>query len=105
MQFLTTQMIANAINQLGEQFDSHAVEKRVLRLHTNEFAQELMRYATSKDQLRQFSAVFAKTIDSSFNGQIAKTQKKKSENLGGEISMNQEWRKMATLVTVSATVL
>ena len=102
MQFLTAQMMADGINQLDDRFDAHAVEKRVLRLHTNEFAQELMRYATSTDQLRQFSAAFAKSVDSTFNAQIVQTQKVNSENLGGELSMNQEWQKATTPVSVPA---
>ncbi len=105
MQFLTAQMLADGINQLGERFDAHAVEKRVLRLHTNEFSQELIRYATSTDQLRQFSAVFSKAVDSTFNGQIVQTQKVSSENLGGEISVNQEWQKTNTPVTAPTAAL
>ena len=99
MQFLNAQMMADGINQLGDRFDAHAVEKRVLRLHANEFAQELTRYATSNDQLRQFSAAVAKFVDSAFRGQIVQTQKVNSKNLGGECSMNQEWQKTTTPVT------
>lgn len=99
MQYLNAQMVAEAVNQLGPRFDAHAVEKRALRLHTIEFAQELLRFASSQDPLRQFSAAFAKFVDSTFQGQIRQTSKVISENLGGQDSQNQEWEKLTSTTT------
>ncbi|MCA9124496.1 MAG: hypothetical protein H6822_24970 [Planctomycetaceae bacterium] len=99
MQYINSQMVADAINQLDDRFDAHGVEKRTLRLHTNAFAQELTRYATSPDPLRQFSAAFAKFVDALFRGEIRQTQKVTSENLGGEQSPNQQWEKVMNPVT------
>jgi len=75
-------------------FDAHTVEKRILRLHTAAAANELLEFLHTADPLHQFSAAFARWIDSEFRGQIRQTRKIQSENLGGEQSQNQEWEKI-----------
>jgi hypothetical protein len=108
MRYLTAQMVADAINRVPSPvFDSHDVEKGVLQLHSVWTAKEILHQRRSGDALRCFSAAFAKYVDQTFAGaagQIQKTTKVKSENLGGEVSLNQQWRKLvATIVPPLAT--
>lgn len=87
-------MVATVINQLDSRFDTHALERRLLREHTEAVARELLEFIDKGDPLHQFSAAFARWVDSEFRGQIRQTQKVMSENLGGERSRNQEWEKL-----------
>lgn len=101
MHHLTRAMIAPILNALSDRdgpkqaapFDAHMVEQRCLRLHPVEFAEELLRFRKSPDPLQQFSAAVAQRIDRTFVGQIRKTQKVRSTNLGGTDLENQEWEK------------
>ncbi len=96
MQYLTRAMIVAILNRLPDRFDAHQVERRALRLHAAAFAEDLLRFQTSPDPLQQFSAAFARWVDTSFRGQIRKTRKVRSANLGGEESSNQEWEKTSS---------
>jgi hypothetical protein len=104
MTYVTNRMIADAMNELPIQFDAHALEKRCLRRNPLEVADEIKRHHATGDPLLYYSAVFAKHVDSAFRGQIAKTVKVESENLGGESSRNQEWRKLVPVVTPAPTI-
>jgi hypothetical protein len=95
-------MAADAINSLGSPFDCHMLERRVLRDHAVETAQEIVAQAGSGDALRYFSAVFSKYIDRTFAGQIRQTRKVMSDNLGGKFSKNQQWEKLVVTVTAPA---
>lgn len=96
MNYITRPMAAAILNSLGPSFDAHMIEQRVLRLYPIAFAEELLRFRATADPLRQFSAAFAQWVDQTFAGQISKTQKVPSANLGGQTSDNQEWTKTAT---------
>lgn len=103
MRYLTAQMIADAINRAPTPFfDAHDVERSALRLHTVETANEIIAHGPSGDPLKYFSAVFASYVDRTFGGpagQIRKTSKTDSPNLGGETSTNQQWEKLVPQVT------
>jgi hypothetical protein len=101
MNHITRQMAAAVLNQLQSPFDAHTVERRVLQLHTEATANELLEFRRTGDPLHQFSAAFARWIDNEFHGQIRQSHKVVSENLGGEQSQNQEWEKVnpATPIT------
>jgi hypothetical protein len=92
-------MVADAINQLGSPFDAHAVEKRLVRTHTIATAREMVRFHNASDVLHSFSAQLGRYIQRTFRGQIQKTTKVVSENLGGRRCTNQEWRKLVAHVT------
>jgi hypothetical protein len=94
MKPITRQMIAPVINSLRDPFDAHMVEKRILRIHPEAFARELLAYSQTGGPLLQFSAHFAKRVDFMFRGQITKTQKVFSNNLAGDSIKNQEWRRI-----------
>lgn len=100
MRYLTAQMIADAINRAPNPiFDAHDVERSVLRFHAVETANEIVAQARSGDPLKCFSAVLAKYVDGTFGGlagQIRRTSKTHSPNLGGETSPNQQWEKLVT---------
>ena len=104
MRHLTPQMVADAINRApSSRFDSHDIEKSVLRLHAVETAQEIVAQAGSGDALKYFSAVLARYVDKTFGGpggQIRKTTKVDSENFGGLVSPNQQWEKLVPAITV-----
>src|SRR5690242_12243914 len=98
MRFLRPQMIADAINDLGSPFDAHSVEMRLLRLYTVETAAEILRCGNARDVLQTFSAQLARFIDQSFQGQIRKTTKVRTANLGGRPCANQQWEKLVDRV-------
>ncbi len=103
MRHLTAQMVADAINRAPNLFDSHDAEKSALRLHPVATAQEIVAKGHTNDPLRYFSAAFAQYVDRTFGGpggQITKTSRVNSENLGGLPNMNQQWRKPANPVVV-----
>ncbi len=99
MRHITHAMAATVINTLPSRFDTHLVEKRLFRLHTVDFANELLEFQSTSDPLHQFSAALGKWIDSEFREQIRQTQKVLTENMGGEQSQNQEWEKLSTQIT------
>ena len=90
-------MLATVINQLDETFDTHGVEKRLLRLYPIAFARQLATFAGVADPLQQFSADFSSAIGRTFATQLTKTRKVATENLGGLVSENQEWRRTTLL--------
>jgi hypothetical protein len=102
MRHLTAPMVADAINFLGSPFDCHMVERRVLRDHAVEIAQEIVAQASSGDALRYFSAVFSKCVTRTFAGQIRQTTEVLAENLGGKLSKNRQWEKLFPAVTAPA---
>jgi hypothetical protein len=99
MQHITRAIAAAIINELPARFDAHMLEKRILRLYPVDVAQELLEFRQTEDTLHQFSAHFAKWVDTQFRGQIRQTRKINSENLGGLESSNQEWEKMIGQIT------
>ena len=94
MRHITRDMAASIINVMPPTFDAHRLERRVLRTYPVAFAYQLLEFTTSQDPLHQFSAAFARWIDSEFRGEIRKTHKVNSDNLGGESSQNQEWERI-----------
>lgn len=89
---------APIMNMLPSRFDAHKLEKRLLRVHPDVVANEILAFRHTSDPLHQFSAAFARWVDREFQGQIRQTQKVVSENLGGEQSQNQEWEKIVSQV-------
>jgi hypothetical protein len=98
---ITHQMAALLINDIASPFDAHMVERRALRTYPIAFARELMEFGHTNDPLHQFSAAFARWIDTEFTGRIRKAQKVISENLGGQQSQNQEWERITEGVEVT----
>ncbi len=90
---------ATVINLLPTLFDAHMLEKRLLRLYAVSVAREIIEFDHTGDPLHQFSAALARWVDREFQGQIRQTRKIVTENLGGELSQNQEWEKIAAQIT------
>ena len=104
MQHVTDRMLADAINSLDKQtFDTHDVERRVLRDEPVAVARQILEHEGQQDVLRQFSASFSSRIANAFPGQIDKTNRKvTSPNLGWRESANQEWRRVDMIEPVTA---
>ena len=99
MAHVTRKMLASTLNQLPSEFDTHLVERRILRNNTEAFATDLLECCgKTRDPLRKFSATFGKRIDRIFRRQIRKTRKLATENLGGKRSKNQEWEKIVARI-------
>lgn len=86
-------MLSKVFEELPDTFDAHRLERRTLRVLPIPFAEELLEFRMSDDPLQQFSAAFAQWFDRAFEGDIRKTAKVESCNLGGVKSLNQEWAK------------
>jgi hypothetical protein len=95
MRHLKGPMVADAINQVDTRFDSHDVERRLLRDYAVATAKEIIAQESSGDPLRYFSAVLSKYIDTAFGSQLRKLSKVVTPNLGGKPSKNQQWEKPA----------
>jgi len=89
-------MAARVLSALPTTFDTHQIERRVLRLYAVEFAEELLEFRNADDPLMRFSAAFSQWIGRTFTAYIRKAGRGKivTENLGGELSGNQEWTKL-----------
>jgi hypothetical protein len=89
-------MTATVLNQLPMTFDTHRVERRVLRLFPIEFAEELLEFRHADDPLLRFSAAFSQWIGNTFHREIRKSSNRKvrTANLGGKKSDNQGWTKV-----------
>ena len=93
MNFITPEMLSSEIDSLGEFFDAHDIERRILRNQPVAFAQELLRYREADDILRTFSAQFSRFVDTSQSGRLEKAERVTTANLGGLLSECQQWRK------------
>lgn len=94
MKHITSQMVRPIIRHCAAPFDTHELERLVLRQHTEAFARELLEFRTGRDPLHSFSARFAKWVDLTFRQEIEKTATVESQNLGGRLSSNQQWRRI-----------
>ena len=90
---ITRDIAAAVLNELPSPFDTHIIERRILRLHTEAVARELLEFRNTGDILHQFSAHFAKWIDTEFEGQIRKTRKVVSVNLAANHPKTRNGRK------------
>jgi hypothetical protein len=101
---VTRQILARIINELESPFDTHDVEKRALRNHTEAFVTELLDYCgRTGDPLKAFSAAFGQRIDRQFRRQIRKTLRNKvrSPNLAGDKVSNQQWERRNARVPIT----
>jgi hypothetical protein len=87
-------MVADIINASPTpDFDTHWIERRLIRQHTVAFAEELLEWRNAEDPLKRFSAEFSKWVGKTFANQIVKSRNDKvtSLHLGGEQCENQQW--------------
>lgn len=96
MKHIDRTMAASVLDQLPTNFDTHHIEKRILRLFPVAFAEELLEFRHADDPLLRFSAAFSQWIGNTFHREIRKSSagKVRSINLGGDESENQEWTKL-----------
>jgi hypothetical protein len=97
MRYITRPMVADIINDVPTtSFDTHWIEKRLLRRQAVAFAEELLEFRTADDPLMRFSAAFSQWIGRTFANEVTKSINNKvvSIHLGGEEGENQEWTKL-----------
>lgn len=97
MQHITLDMVKRIINEDPRvTFDTHWLEKRLLREHTIAFANELIEFRDYPDPLHRFSMAFSQWFGDKFKAHIRKTStaKERSENLAGDVIENQGWTKL-----------
>ncbi len=98
MRFLRRSQMVTIINRLPVLFDAHDAEKRALRDFPLEFGAELRaHFWMYRDPVHQFSCNFGREL-SRFSGQIVKTRKIVSDNLGGRSSRNQQWQRVVPTI-------
>jgi hypothetical protein len=90
---ITQQMVAPIIQRFRVPFDTHELERLTLRRHTEAFARELLEYRQCRDPLLQFSAQFGRWVLFTFRHELQKATRVESENLGGSVCENQQWRR------------
>ncbi len=96
MKHITARMVADALNRLGPRFNTHQVEKSLLRWCGAETGREIAGKWRARYPLRAFSAELGKYIDRRFRGQLRKTSKVVDPTLRGTLSDCQEWEKLNT---------
>jgi hypothetical protein len=97
MRRITREMVSGIMNtNPSNHFDTHWLEKRVLRLYPIEFAEELLEFRGLPDPLMSFSMAFSQWVGTMFATGIRKTSDAKeiSVNLAGDEVPNQGWTKM-----------
>jgi hypothetical protein len=96
MRYITRDMVRTILNaEAPASFDSHWLEKRVLRHYTIPFANELIAFGPTQDPLHRFSMAFSQWFGNKFKAHITKASpgKIRSENLAGDVIANQGWTK------------
>jgi hypothetical protein len=97
MQHITRDMVRAVLNaDARATFDTHWLERRVLREHAIAFAHELLEFQSQPDPLHRFSMAFSQWFGNTFRDHVRKTSqtKEQSENLAGDIVANQGWTKI-----------
>jgi hypothetical protein len=98
MEHITPQMLKAIVNgDPRASFDTHWLEKRILRDYPVAFAKDLLRFKDDRDPLHRFSMAFSQWFGGQFPIHIKKTSnaKEKSENLAGDVIENQGWTKVS----------
>ena len=88
-------IVADIINNIrSADFDTHAVEQRLILLQPIAFADDLRSFRDAKKPLQRFSAELSKWIGKEFSADLVKCKGKVlSRHLGGEKCENQQWTK------------
>lgn len=93
MEYITEQMIREAIVHMKDEFDSHDVIRWIMRKYPKEYANQLCEYNVNNDKdpfpilHSQISQVVGRTT------LVAKTTRKISTNARLSDTENQGWRK------------
>ncbi|MFA5192525.1 MAG: hypothetical protein WC740_17600 [Verrucomicrobiia bacterium] len=98
MRYITREMVEEAINSEGRAFDSHDVERRVLRNHREAVALEIIRFIRHVDMLSTFSRIFGRFIQRNFAGRhglLREAGRSMSPNLRGKNSRCEKWEKVS----------
>ena len=98
MKHIQKEQLEKIITVLGERFDSHALERQLLKLYPREFALELLEFTKkyplpTQYPLQEFSSQFAIWFGKTFADEVLKTKGKvTSANLVGNQNKNQGWQ-------------
>jgi hypothetical protein len=72
-------MVADIINDVpAANFDTHWIEKRVLRRYAVAFAEDLLEFRTADDPLMRFSAAFSQWLGRTFANEGHEVHKRQS---------------------------
>ncbi len=92
MTHLTDVIMAAAIGNLEDVFDSHAMIQQIMTNHPHEYIHELYGNITASDPITITDAVIGKSLHRvpgiTTHGRV------KSPNIRGQITDNQRWRKI-----------
>jgi hypothetical protein len=66
MEHISHAMVAQVLNEFPASFDTHRIERRILRLHSVAFCEDLLRFRNTDDPLLRFSAAFSQWIGRTF---------------------------------------
>lgn len=92
MKHITASHLAPILDRLTGPFDTHQLEREILRHDPHAFASELLEHR----DVTVFSSQFARWFDREFGGPagaVRKTQQVESRNLVGNKNPNQQWEK------------
>src|SRR5882724_4476939 len=91
MRHRTRRMVADIINDIPTaNFDTHRIEKRVLRRHAVAFAEDLLEFRTTDDPLKRFSAAFSQWVGRTFANEVTKST---NDKVVSETSWRRRGRK------------
>ena len=95
MKHITATNLTPILDRLTGTFDTHQLEREILRHDPHAFANELLEHR----DVTVFSSQFARWFDREFAGpagMVRKTQQVESLNLVGNRNLNQQWEKART---------
>ena len=93
MKHITVSHLEPILERLTGPFDSHQLERELLRHNLHAFASELLEHR----DVTVFSSQFARWFDRAFGeatGKVRQTRKAPSPNLFGNETDKQEWEKI-----------
>lgn len=95
MKHITASHLTPILERLTGTFDTHQLEREILRYDPHAFANELLEHR----DVTVFSSQFARWFDREFRsatGKVRQTQKVTTASLVGTAVENQQWEKVTT---------
>lgn len=92
MEYITDTIINSVLDEMPDDFDTHAFIERLTRLYPSDYTKELCRYKDYDDPFLVLHPLIGKALAS--NGRVQKMGKVDSPNIGGRSTSNEAWRKV-----------
>ena len=93
MEYITNTIINSVLDEMPDDFDTHAFIERMTRLYPSDYTKELCRFKDHDDPFLVLHPMIGKALAG--NDRVKKMGKVDSPNIGGKSTSNEAWRKVA----------